>query len=720
MVAGRYRIHDLIDEDDSGVLFRADDLQSRSPVELRLLAATETADPAGRERLLAAARLSRRLRGPHVQRTLDVVVKDKERLFLVREPIQGRSLRSILSEHGSLPQGNALRIISEVGRALEEAHGLGLVHGDLSPTRVTLVSLRRGDGTRTLTKVSDFGIAARTRLPAEGVLPEGLGPRGTPGYISPEAIRGEAAGERSDVYALGAVLYEMLTGRAPFARPSARETLRAQLAEDPPPMTDGLPNLAVDPAIEALAIQSLSSSPDARPVNARAFVDALAAALGRSTPSPSSAQPSPPNGDRRDMATRPMVKAARGIKPPLPGAPRAATPAPGAPRAATPPPGGPRANGPAPGAPGIATPSPGTSSAPGAFSGAGRRATPAPPSPNPDSPVMPAEAVPVSQDSGGVLEEPAWVTPKPTPGPGAPEPSPFDDDDYFLPHDAPAAGAASPAQSSAFDDDGGPKSGAATGTPWIDSGAPEISEHATKAEEGGPAHAPEYLELAKDAPSDRQSNEASAEPTQQTSHDANHDPESTSRPEHGATQSPAQGDAPASASTPSSARSSRASTAGGDNKGFSLEQPKSIAGIPVHHLPWFAMALLIVAVFGFLASNYADDRSGDTRGAIVRIPEKSDAPEEKRDDVAALISVGEQMDLDRISPRIHIDSRPTGAAVTRDGVGVGRTPMWLRIPAGREELELRLERAGYTEQLLILERGGPDKYLVGLDPLPVE
>ena len=112
---------------------------------------------------------------------------------------------------------------------------------------------------------------------------------------------------------------------------------------------------------------------------------------------------------------------------------------------------------------------------------------------------------------------------------------------------------------------------------------------------------------------------------------------------------------------------------------------------------------------------------------IVRIPDKAKAEEAEKARAQAkagmavdeLIAVGEQINMDRVSPRIHVDSRPSGAKVTRDGVGLGRTPLWIRIPAGRGELALQLERPGYTMRRLILERGGPSKYLVGLDPRPL-
>ena len=714
VVAGRYRIHDLIGEDDFGVLFHADDVQLKTLVELRLLPEVETGDARARERLMTAARLSQRLRGPHVQRTLDVVLSDDQRIFLVREALQGRNLRAILAEHGALPQGNALRIISEVGRALEEAHGLRLVHGDLSPQRVTLVSLRSGDSKRTLTKVSDFGVIPRTRLPAEGVLPEGLGPRGSPGYISPEAIRGEVAGERGDVYALGAMLYEMLTGRAPHGGRSTRETLRAQLAEDPPPMKEVSPALVVDPAIEALAIQALSASPQRRPVSARAFVDALAAALGRGAAPPRGQQAPGPPGDRGDMPTRTMTPSGRAGSPP-PGAPRVTPPPPGAPRVATPPPAVPRLATPSPGSAHRATPAPGGPRDARGLGVPGRRFTPAPPAPHESTPIMPASGIPRPKNEALVSQAPLSAPPRATPPPVAANQALIDDDDFFVSHDSPRATPAPRAQVT-------PESpGGAAGAPWIDSSDAGVPGQLVEGDRSEPVHSFESLELAGDETS-ALGDGAGEEPLEASelrdydrgdrsgpgpARDAGRAP---AKPAPGATKSPGEPARGASTSAPRTAAK---------DQGFSLEQPKAIAGIPVEHLPWFGMALLILTVFGFLAVRYADDRSGDTRGMIVRIPEGDEGTNVEVNGVAALIAVGKQIDLDRVSPRIHIDSRPTGAIVSRDGVGLGRTPLWLRIPVGRDNVELLLQRAGYLDQKLIIDRDGAAKYLLGLDPLPV-
>ncbi len=267
-LAGRYSLLRELGRGGMATVYLGTDVKLGRRVAIKLLAPATRAylgsDRFQREVLLAA-----QLSHPHIVPLFEADEADGL-LFYVMEYVEGESLRHRLTRQGSLPVEDAIRIAAEVGDALQYAHENGVIHRDIKPENILL---SRGHAL-----VTDFGIAKlmEERGSAEGPALTGAGIAvGTAAYMSPEQASGDKRIDpRSDVYALAAVLYEMLAGEPPFTGPSA-QAIAARVVNDPPrPIRTVRPELPVH--IERALATGLAKSPADRPRTARAFVDALA------------------------------------------------------------------------------------------------------------------------------------------------------------------------------------------------------------------------------------------------------------------------------------------------------------------------------------------------------------------------------------------------------------------------------------------------------------
>jgi serine/threonine protein kinase len=253
-LVGPYRIVGIMARGGMGDVYRATDVRLQRHVALKLLSHTSADDTQRIERFLQEARVTAGLDHANIVKVFDVGVLDG-RPYLVAELLDGETLRVRLGR-GPLAEEEARRIAGEVAAGLVVAHAAGLVHRDLKPDNVFLT--RSG-----VTKILDFGIAKLTDGPA---VADGLATLtgvllGTAGYLAPEQIRGNAVDGRTDLFALGSMLFEMSTGQRAFAREHTIDTLHAILHDAPPNL---LQAAGVSPDLTAIVIRLLEKAPAAR------------------------------------------------------------------------------------------------------------------------------------------------------------------------------------------------------------------------------------------------------------------------------------------------------------------------------------------------------------------------------------------------------------------------------------------------------------------------
>ncbi|MCM2255775.1 MAG: serine/threonine protein kinase [Vicinamibacteria bacterium] len=278
LLADRYRIVGPLGKGGMGEVWRADDLRLGQPVALKFLPEALVHDPERLARFYGEVRVAREIAHPAVCRVHDIGEHEGQP-FLSMEYVDGENLAALSRRIGRLPGEKALEIARQVCAGLAAAHDKGILHRDLKPENIML------DG-RGKARLTDFGLAAF----AEGV--GGSEVRsGTPAYMAPEQLAGREVTVRSDLYALGLVLYELFTGRRAFDGKTLTELSRQHQEDVPPPPSTLAPDL--DPAVERVILRCLEKDPARRPPSALGVSaalpggDPLAAALAAGqTPSP--------------------------------------------------------------------------------------------------------------------------------------------------------------------------------------------------------------------------------------------------------------------------------------------------------------------------------------------------------------------------------------------------------------------------------------------------
>jgi hypothetical protein len=247
---GAWRIDRLIGRGGMGVVYQATDVRLARPVAIKLIADDRAGDQAFRGRFEREAQLTAAIDHPNVIPVYAAGEEDGQ-LYLVTRYVAGTDLHELLRREGPLPPERAADVVQQVAEGLDAAHAAGLVHRDVKPANV-LLSGRH-------VYLSDFGLT-RT-VAAEAQLTDTGERLGTVDYMSPEQLRGQRTDARSDVYALGCLLYTVLTGQPPFHRSSAAATITAHL-EDPPPPLAGRPGLHDE--FDAVLSRALAKDPAQR------------------------------------------------------------------------------------------------------------------------------------------------------------------------------------------------------------------------------------------------------------------------------------------------------------------------------------------------------------------------------------------------------------------------------------------------------------------------
>ncbi|MGW1543298.1 serine/threonine-protein kinase [Streptomyces sp. NPDC002309] len=305
LIAGRYQLQDPIGRGAMGEVWRAYDETLGRRVAVKLLLPQDS-DPTAASRFRLEAQTAGRLHHPYVVGVLDFGTYD-DRLFLVMELVDGDSLAGLLAQAGPQPAERVALIASQAAAGLAAAHQQGVVHRDIKPANLLLDA----DGTL---KIGDFGIARFLDDPGAALTATGQ-IVGTSLYLAPERALGRPAGPASDVYSLGCVLYQLLTGRPPFQADTPIAILHQHL--DAPPVPPRQLGVALPPAFESYLLGLLSKEPEHRPA-AMDVADWFAAGAWQGRPGPlpatapvPAASPAPPAGDTGPATTYMLPSSSR-------------------------------------------------------------------------------------------------------------------------------------------------------------------------------------------------------------------------------------------------------------------------------------------------------------------------------------------------------------------------------------------------------------------------
>lgn len=258
-----YSIHNVAARSGMASIFRAVDDRTGESVAIKIPHPEMEADPVFYDRFLREQEIGVKLDHPNVMKVFPN--GDHTQLYMAMEWVEGRLLRQILNEQKKFPPERAIKVALQIALALEYIHSKGVVHRDLKPENIMV------NGSDEI-KLIDFGIAANVgskRL----TFAKFSQTMGTPDYISPEQVKGKRGDGRSDIYALGVMLYEMLTGRAPFSGANAFIIMNDRLLNNPVPPREIDPNIS--PQVQEIIYRAMERDPAKRYQSAREFAHDL-------------------------------------------------------------------------------------------------------------------------------------------------------------------------------------------------------------------------------------------------------------------------------------------------------------------------------------------------------------------------------------------------------------------------------------------------------------
>ncbi len=288
IIRGKYRLLSKVGQGGMGAVYKALHLAFDEMRALKVMSPELMSDELFVKRFKHEAVITRRLQHPNAVRVDDIDEAEDGRPFIVMEYIEGQSLKKLIQDQGPLPVPRVCSIIKQAAAGLEAAHQLGMVHRDIKPDNIVLIEASDGEQA----KVLDFGIAkvkeARLGGETSGMTLTGTGVViGTPQYMSPEQAMGKRGDEldgRSDIYSLGIVMYQMLTGDLPFKADTTMEMLLCHMQRPPTPIGAIRPELQIPPSIASLVMRCLEKQRELRPASAKALIEEISRAQKESVP----------------------------------------------------------------------------------------------------------------------------------------------------------------------------------------------------------------------------------------------------------------------------------------------------------------------------------------------------------------------------------------------------------------------------------------------------